>query len=170
MVPLTIMSDIRGSARNEDSEDTGVIKADGVFGAGLGSGNLKHEYARLPGKETGGLHWAIEQGARASGIDDSEGVLGEGTQDPTGIFEKFEGLATGVGGGRGDLQVLQSVDLNVGAGVLTTEPGVAEIVTAEETRATREARREECVLAHVVKVVDETTPMEHQPEDRTSLA
>ena len=35
MVPLTIMSDIRGSARNEDSEDTGVIKADGVCGAEL---------------------------------------------------------------------------------------------------------------------------------------
>ena len=52
-----------------------------------------------------------ERGLRASGIGDVEGVFGEGGQNPTGIVEEFQGLVTGVGDGRGDLQVLQSVDI-----------------------------------------------------------
>ena len=52
-----------------------------------------------------------ERRARTSGIGDAEGILGEGVQDPTGIVEEFQGLVTGVGDGRGDLQVLQPVDI-----------------------------------------------------------
>jgi len=54
---------------------------------------------------------AVERRARATGIGDAEGVLWEGAQDPTGVLEELEGLVTGVGDGRGDLQVPQSIDL-----------------------------------------------------------
>jgi len=56
----------------------------------------------------------VERRAGASGIGDAEGVLGEGVQDPTRVFEELEGLVTGVGDGRGDLQVPQSIDLAAG--------------------------------------------------------
>ena len=56
---------------------------------------------------------AGEQWARARGIGDGERILREGVQDSTGIVEKFEGLVTGVGDGRGDLQVLQPIDIDV---------------------------------------------------------
>jgi len=57
-------------------------------------------------------HGAVEQWARASGISDDEGVLGEGVQDSTGVIEEFEGLVTGVDDGRCDLQVLQSINID----------------------------------------------------------
>ena len=57
---------------------------------------------------------AIERRGRASGIGDDERVLGEGAQDTTGIVEEFEGLVTGVGDSRGDLQVLQPINVDVG--------------------------------------------------------
>jgi len=59
-------------------------------------------------------HGTIEQWARAGGIGDDEGVLGEGVQDSTGVVEEFEGLVTGVNNGRCDLQVLQSIDIDAG--------------------------------------------------------
>jgi len=60
-------------------------------------------------------HLCTDEGrTRAKGIGDGEGILGEGVQDSTGIVEKFEGLVTGIGDGRGDLQVLQSVNVDVG--------------------------------------------------------
>ena len=44
--------------------------------------------------------------------------------------------------------------------VLTVKPGAAETATAEATRATREAwREEENIVMKAVKAVDETTPM-----------
>ena len=55
-----------------------------------------------------------ERRARASGIGDGEGVLGEGVQDTTGVVEEFEGLVTSVDDGRGDLEVLQPIDIEVG--------------------------------------------------------
>jgi len=57
---------------------------------------------------------ALERRARTRGFGDGEGVLGEWVQGPTGIIEKLEGLVTGVGDGHGDLQVLQSIDIDVG--------------------------------------------------------
>jgi len=59
-------------------------------------------------------HGVIEQRARASGIGDDQGVLGEGAQDSTEVIEKFEGLVAGVDDGRYDIQVLQSVDIDAG--------------------------------------------------------
>ena len=56
----------------------------------------------------------VERGSRASAIGDAEGVFGEGAQDATGIVEEFESLVAGVGNGRGNLQVFQSIDLDVG--------------------------------------------------------
>jgi len=35
MIPLTVMSDIDGSARSENGENAGVIKAGGIFRAEL---------------------------------------------------------------------------------------------------------------------------------------
>jgi len=57
---------------------------------------------------------AVERRAGTSGISDNEGVLGEGVQDTTGIVEEFEGLVAGVGDSRGDLQVLQPIDVGIG--------------------------------------------------------
>jgi len=56
----------------------------------------------------------VERRAGANSTGDAEGVLREGVQDSTGVFEELEGLVTGVGDGRGDLQVPQSIDLGVG--------------------------------------------------------
>jgi len=50
--------------------------------------------------------------------------------------------------------------LRLEVGVLMTNPGAADTATAEATRATREARREEeNIVMNVVKTVGETTPM-----------
>ena len=57
---------------------------------------------------------ANELWARANGIGDAEGVFWEGVQGTPGVIEEFEGLVTGVGNGRSDPQVLQSIDLGVG--------------------------------------------------------
>ena len=53
----------------------------------------------------------VERRTGASGIGDPEGVLGEGAQNSTRVIKEFEGLVSGVGDGRGDLQVPQSIDL-----------------------------------------------------------
>ena len=78
---------------------------------------------------------AVEHGARADNIGDDEGVL-----DSTGIVKKFEGLVAGVD--RGDLQVVQSIDLEVSGRGVDGEAGTAEMVTAEARRARRAVRRE----------------------------
>jgi len=44
----------------------------------------------------------------------SAGVFGKGVQDSTGVVEEFEGLVASVNDGRCDLQVLQSIDIDVG--------------------------------------------------------
>lgn len=59
-------------------------------------------------------HAANKRWTEASGIGDVEAVLGEVVQDPTRVVEEFDGLITGIDDGRGDLQVRQSVDIDVG--------------------------------------------------------
>ena len=50
--------------------------------------------------------------------------------------------------------------LTVGVEVLSVKPGAAETATAEATRATREARREEeNIVVTVVKVIDEASSL-----------
>ena len=49
---------------------------------------------------------------RPSGVGDVETILRKGVQDSAGVVKQFEGLVAGVGDGRGDLQVFQSVDLD----------------------------------------------------------
>jgi hypothetical protein len=50
--------------------------------------------------------------------------------------------------------------LTLGVDALTVKPGAAETATAEATRATKEARREEeNIVVKVVKAVGEATPM-----------
>jgi len=66
---------------------------------------------------------AGERWAGAGGVGDGEGVLGEGVQDTSGIVEELEGLVTGVGDGGGDLQVLQSVDIDIGGCGLEGQTG-----------------------------------------------
>jgi len=56
-------------------------------------------------------------------MGDGERVLRKGVQDPTRIVEEFEGLVTGVDDCRGDLQVLQSVDIGVGSRDLQGQAG-----------------------------------------------
>ena len=59
-------------------------------------------------------------------IGDDKGVPGEGIQDPAGVFEELEGLATSVGDDGGDLQVPHPVDVVEGRGLV----GAAETVAA----------------------------------------
>ena len=64
-----------------------------------------------------------EQRTGTSDICDVEAILGEGAQNSTGIVEEFEGPIAGVGDRRGDLQVLQSVNLDVWGRCLDSQPG-----------------------------------------------
>ena len=110
------MGDIDGSARSENGKSAGITEACSVCRAVL---DLRAETESVSTRVCLTVRLVIylgtvEQGARASGVGDAEGVLGEGAQDPTGIVQEFEGLVTGVGNGRGDLQVLQPVDVSVG--------------------------------------------------------
>ena len=66
---------------------------------------------------------AVEQRRRASGVGNTEGVPWEGVQDSPGIVEEFECLVTGVENCCGDLQVLQSVDIDVGGRGLDGQAG-----------------------------------------------
>ena len=109
------MSDIDGSARSENGKNVGIAEASSVFGAEL---DLETEAKSvntqiLRGRQTGVIYpGTIERRASASGISDAKGIFGERVQDSTGIVEEFQGLVTGVGDGRGDLQVLQPVDVH----------------------------------------------------------
>jgi hypothetical protein len=119
------MNDIDGSPRSEDREHAGLIKADGVRGAVL---DLKAETERMSThvrQVTKRLIYlgAIERRMRASGIGDAETVLGEDVQNSTGIVEEFEGLVTCVGNCRGDLQVIQSGNLDAGGRRLDGQAG-----------------------------------------------
>jgi hypothetical protein len=116
VIVLTVMNDIDGSARSENREYAGLIKAGGVCRAEL---DLEAETESMNTRvyqvtERATYPGAIEQRTRADGIGDVEAVLGEGVQNSAGIVEEFEGLVTGVGYSRGDLQVLQSVNLDIG--------------------------------------------------------
>jgi len=103
--------------RSEDSENAGIIKAGGIYGAGLDLeaeietvSTQVCEVTRCVNYLCTVKRWA----SRAGTIGDTETVLRKGVQDPTGIIEEFEGLETGVGNGLGDFQLLQSVDVGAG--------------------------------------------------------
>ena len=58
-------------------------------------------------------HYTDERWSEASAVGDVEDVGGEAAKDPTGFIEEFDGLVTDVGNGHSDLQVLQSIDVDV---------------------------------------------------------
>jgi len=107
MTTLTIMSDVDGSTRSDNGENTGVVKASGI------SGTVVDLEAETEGMSAGVYqvtrmiyHGTVKPWvARASGAGDNEGVLGKGVQDSTGVVEEFEGLVASVDDGRCDLQV-----------------------------------------------------------------
>ena len=110
------MGDADESARIENGKHAGIVKTGGVSRAIF---DLEAETESVSIGVPRVTRWvihlgAIERRARASRVGDCEGVLGEGAQDSTGIVEEPEGLVTGVGDDRGDLQVLQSIDVGVG--------------------------------------------------------
>jgi len=111
------MSDIDGSARSENGENAGVIQASGVCGVVIDLEAETESMSTGVCQETCMIYvgavkpWA----ARASGVGDNEGVLGKGVQDSVGVVEKFEGLVASVDDGRCDLQVLHSIDVEVGS-------------------------------------------------------
>ena len=111
------MSDIDKGTRGENGKSAGIAEVSGVLGAVLDleaeARNISTQVRQVTKRVI--YLGTIELRARASGISDAEGVLGEGVQDSTGIVEKFEGLVTGVEDGRGDHQVLQSVDMGGGS-------------------------------------------------------
>jgi len=72
-------------------------------------------------------HGVIEQWARASGIGDDEGVLGEGAQDSE-VIEKCEGLVVVT------FKFSSPSTLTLGVETLTDKLGVAETATVEVTR------------------------------------
>ena len=116
MITLTVVGNVGGSAGSENGESTGIIEASGVCETVLdleaGTDSISARIFRA-GRRAIYLSTA-ERGVRASGICDDEAMFGEGAQDSTGIIEKFEGLIASVEDGHRDLQVLQSVDLDVG--------------------------------------------------------
>ena len=119
------MSKIKRSARSENGEHAGIIEANGVYRTVLdletGTESVSTHVRQIIGRViylgTG------EQGVRASGIGDTEGVPREGAQDAMGIVEKFEGLIAGVGDGRGDLQVFYTINIGVGDRCFNGEAG-----------------------------------------------
>ena len=60
---------------------------------------------------------------RVGVVGDVEGVLREVVQYPTRISEELEGRGPHVGDGRSDLQVLHSIDLEVGGRGLEDKAG-----------------------------------------------
>ena len=126
LIRLTIMSDIDGSARVENGEDAGIIKACGIRGAVLGLGTEAESMSTrvCMANRRAIYHCTVEQWVRTSGISDVEGVPREGVQNTTRIIEEFEGLVAGVDDGRGDFQVLQSIDIDVGGRDLNGQTGV----------------------------------------------
>ena len=125
MILLTVVNDIDGGTRSENSEGAGIIEAGGMCGTvrylEAGTGNISTCVFR----ETRRVIYlgTVERGARSSGVYDAEAVFGEGAQDSTRIIKEFEGLIAGVDNGRGDLQVLQSVDLDLGGRGLDSQTG-----------------------------------------------
>ena len=90
---------------------------------------------------------AFERRARTREIGDIEGVLREGVQGPTGVIEKLEGLVTGVGDGRGDLQVFQSIDVDAGDRGLDRQArgrGYDDRRSDEGEKGSEERRGEHC--------------------------
>ena len=109
------MSDADESARMENGKNAGIIEAGGVcraiFDLEAGLESVSTDVPRVTRRV---VHLgAVERRARAGGVGDGEGVCGEGVQDSTGIVEELEGLVTGVSDCRRDLQVLQSIDVDV---------------------------------------------------------
>jgi len=110
------MSDIDRCTRSENGENAGVAKASSVSGTVV---DLEVETESMSAgvfQATQMIyHGAVKPwAARASEVGDNKGVLGKGVQDSTGVIEEFEGLVASVDDGRCDLQVPQSIDIDVG--------------------------------------------------------
>lgn len=93
-----IMGNVDKSARSENGESAGTIEAGNVCRAVLDL-KTKAESMSTHGCPVTGLViylGTVKRGARASSIGDAEGVFGEGSQGPTGIFEEFESFVTWV--------------------------------------------------------------------------
>lgn len=110
------MSDTDGIARSEDSEYAGIVEASSVCGDVHGLEPLtKSISAWIYHITRHAVHpCTVERRGRTSGIGDGEGVLGERVQDSTRIVEELKGFATSVDDGCGDLQILHSIDVEVG--------------------------------------------------------
>ena len=119
------MDDVDRSARSENREYTGFIKLGGICGVVLdleaGTESMNTYVYQVTGSAT--YLCTSEERTGASDICDVEAILGEGAQNSTGIVEEFEGPIAGVGDRRGDLQVLQSVNLDVWGRCLDSQPG-----------------------------------------------
>ena len=108
MIPLTVVSDVDCIARSKDRVGLGIIKASSVLGAVFDlepeTKSISAEACQVTGRET---HPSpAERWVGAAGTGDDEGVLGEGAQDSTGIFEEFDRLVAGVCDRCSDLHVL----------------------------------------------------------------
>lgn len=164
------MGDIDESTRREDSEDAGIIEAGGTWGTEFDLETKTRSIGTESCRTTGRVIYfgSVERGARAGGMGDTKGVLGEGIQDATGIVEEFERFITAVGNSRDDLQVLQSVDLDVwGRGLDGQSWGSRDGdrgSNEDGERSTEEGGHRNVGS----KAVGETTLMERQ--GRTSLA
>ena len=111
-VPLTIVSDFGGTARGEDDVNIGVPKTSSIFWTELGlGGETESISARVYQMTRRVTHpGTTERRARTRRIGDGEGVLGEGVQNSTGIFEELDLLVTVVRHGRGGRSTDADVD------------------------------------------------------------
>jgi len=110
---LTIVSDIDFLARIKNDVGAFIVEAGGVFGAVFhleaDTESISAQVCRASRRETHPC--TIERRLRAGVTGDRERVLGEGTQDSTGIFEELQWLVTVVGNGRDDIHILRSIAL-----------------------------------------------------------
>jgi len=87
VIQLTTVGDVEGCARVENGENTRILKASGVCRAVLdleGETENMNTHGCLVTRRVTYLG-ALERWARASGVGNAEGVLGEGVQDSTRI-------------------------------------------------------------------------------------
>ena len=119
------MYDVVGTPSNENDVSIGIIETSGIFGVVLDLDTETESIStRIFQIKRCVIHsGAIEGRLRATGIGDGKRVRGEGVQGSTWILEEFERLAPIVDDGRGDLQVPQSVDVNVGGRSLDGNSG-----------------------------------------------
>ena len=163
VIPLvTVMSDVGRSTRSENGETAGIIEASGVCGSVL---DLEAGDEKISANIFQVTRWviylgAVERGTIAVDIDDGEGVLGGGAQDPTRSFrDSSPVLMTVVMTFKFCTPSTSTLEVEA----LMVKLGAALAAKAEVMRTTRVARRGESIAMWAVKAAGKTTVRNLRP-------